>query len=225
MQPQAGESDVREVRYQNAPGILQIINDRVLRIRPTAGGAKFCQIGLIIFQTFQNCRSCPGARIKIQAVRLKFPVRSGIARSNRGEGRSPRDEVNVFGFILQPFDPRTGSRVVVLRVPPLAGVSLFKPGLDERRGREILLVGQRLGNKCAVVKLLAARLQFPPVAVPGATAAPVFLGAIQREQRDKAGQHKQATADHSPTKQPAEQPTKGWKMAAGGLSFGIIHAN
>src|SRR5207249_5428376 len=95
-----------------------------------------------------------------------------------------------------------------------AWILVQEPGPDERRGGKIFLVRHGLGDKCAIIKLLAACFQFLPVFVPGALPAPVFLGVIQREQRGKADQHKQKTTDHLPAKQPAEQPSESWKMAA-----------
>src|SRR2546430_2195046 len=140
-----------------------------------------------------------------------------FARLNGGEGRFPGNEVHELSAAQIPavgIGNSPENLPIVVRVKPgAAEILLKKPGFDERCSREILFVGNRLGDKGAVVQLLAACFQLPPIFVPSAPSAPVFLGVKKREQGGKAYQHKETTTNHSPTEQPAGQPSEGGKMA------------
>ena len=98
--------------------------------------------------------------------------------------------------ILPGFDVRKlASSLPVIILPLAAG---RKPGLDERRGGEILLVGDGLGDESFQIKLLAACDQFLSILVPGAPATPVFFGVNERDERHERGQAKEKSTNGAP---------------------------
>src|SRR5437667_8625555 len=152
-----------------------------------------------------------------------------VTRRNCPEGRFPGNEIHEFSaapiFIFGIGHlAQSPAEVVVVKIRA-AGMLSHEPGLDQRRGREILFVRNGLGDERPVFKLLTARFQFTAVLAPRARAAPIFLGVKQRDECGKAGCREKTTTNHSPVKQPAEQPSKSWEMAASSLGFGIVHAN
>ena len=131
---------------------------------------------------------------------------------HRRKGRFPSHEVvkaplvsRVLRLVRKLNSPGDALVAVIPRVVLLVGGFLFKPRLDDGRGGEVLLVGDRLGNQRGKIKLFALRFEFAAVLVPGPPPAPGFFAMKQRDQCYELSQQDQRAPQRPPTKQPAAE--------------------
>ncbi len=219
LQTLAAGFNARQMREQNPPGIIQIVHHRINGVGPVAGGAKFGQVDLAALQALENGWHGPGPGLEVQRAGPKLLVRICLAGAHGLEGHSPGDEVNnspvsstfvTFGTrCFGVLDHRAGGDVVVVPwTSLLAGSVLEEPGLDEGRRGEVLVVGNRFGNKSLEIELFAAGLQATPIGVPGPAAAPVFFTIEEGDDRDGPGQQDQNAPKAVPTEKPVEESAR-----------------
>ena len=205
VQPLHGLLDLAQMRQQNHPGVIQVINYRETRILPAAGGAKFREHRRVGFHAFQNGRRRRRARGKIGFIRPEVLAALQRAIFQRGGSLLPCHQIRKMPVpvVFREVDIIGSTAVeIVCKYWRIAGAGL-KKRFKKRRRREILFIRHRFWNVSAEIQRQSARGGGIAILVPGVPPSPVLLAIKQSQDRHGPGQHNQNSPNPAPTAQPA----------------------